>query len=69
MKFQIILDILLLVGVIYLFSMCDTNESSIFNDKYDINYYIDTIDNHIILTTVVDSKHTNNVSCSSIELK
>ena len=54
-KFNIILDILLLIGVVYLFSMCSSRTNPKYNTTegpYEINHYIDTIDNHIILTTV-----------------
>ena len=75
MKCQIFVDILLLIGVVYLFSMCSGNRTTYSNDNnhtysdYDINHYIDTINGHIILSTVVDSKYYNNVSISTLELK
>lgn len=73
-KFNIILDILLLIGVVYLFSMCSNGKRNTYNDNvthasYNINHYIDTINGHIILTTVCDDRNSNNVSVSTIELK
>lgn len=70
MKCQIFVDILLLIGVIYLFSMCDTK--SAYNDNttnanYSINHYVDTINGHIILTTVIDNSHLS-LSVSTLEL-
>lgn len=75
MKCQIFVDILLLIGVVYLFSMCSGNRTTYSNDNnhtysdYDINHYIDTINGHIILSTIVDSKYNNNISISTLELK
>lgn len=74
MKYTIFVDILLLIGVIYLFSMCSNGDRNIYNDngthsEYNINYYIDTIDNHIILVTVCDYPNTQNLSVSTLELK
>ena len=74
MKCQIFVDILLLLGVVYLFSMCSGNRTTYSNDNnhtygdYNINYYVDTINGHVILSTVVDSKYYNNVSISTLEL-
>ena len=73
MKCQIFVDILLLIGIVYLFSMCGSR--SVYNDNnstdgpYSINHYVDTIDNHIILTTVCHSKININVSVATLELK
>jgi len=75
MKCQIFVDILLLIGVVYIFSMCSGNRTTYSNDNnhtysdYDINHYIDTINGHIILSTIVDSKYNNNISISTLELK
>lgn len=74
MKCQIFIDILLLIGVVYLFSMCSNGKRNTYNDNvthasYNINHYIDTINGHIILTTVCDDRNSNNVSVSTIELK
>ena len=66
MKCQIFIDILLLIGVVYLFSMCTTNGKARAN--YDINYYVDTIYGHVIVTTVVDSKVTGDISSSTLEI-
>lgn len=66
MKCQIFVDILLLLGVVYLFSMC-SNSNNTTHANYDINHYIDTINGHIILTTVVDNSHLS-LSVSTIEL-
>ena len=74
MKCKIFIDILLLLGVVYLFSMCSDNNRTVYNDdnvthaSYRINHYIDTINGHIILTTVCD-EHNYNVSVSTLELK
>jgi hypothetical protein len=72
MKCQIFIDILLLLGVVYLFSMCSNGNRKTYNDNntthasYNINHYIDTINGHIILTTVCDNDY--NVSVSTLEL-
>lgn len=68
------IDILLLIGVVYLFSCCDGNrtaysDNSKTNANYNITHYVDTIDRHVILSTVVDSKYYSNVSISTLELK
>ena len=74
MKCQIFVDILLLLGVVYLFSMCSNGNRNTYNDNtthasYNINHYIDTINGHIILTTVCDANNTNGVvSVSTLEL-
>lgn len=73
MKCKILVDILLLIGVVYLFSMCSDGNRTTYDDNntthasYNINHYVDTINEHIILTTVCE---TNNgqVSVSSLEL-
>ena len=73
MKCQIFIDILLLIGVVYLFSMCSKNIRTVYNDdntthaSYKINHYIDTINGHIILTTVCDDANYQ-VSVSTLEL-
>jgi DNA-directed RNA polymerase subunit L len=54
--------------------MCSDNNRTVYNDdnvthaSYRINHYIDTINGHIILTTVCD-EHNYNVSVSTLELK
>lgn len=73
MKCQIFIDILLLIGVVYLFSMCSDGNRTAYNNNtthvnYTINHYIDTINGHIILTTVCDERD-NHVSVSTLELK
>lgn len=75
MKCQIFIDILLLIGAVYLFSMCSNDGSrNTYNDNntthasYNINHYINTINGHIILTTVVDNSHLS-LGVSTIELK
>lgn len=74
MKCTIFVDILLLIGVVYLFSMCSGgNRNTYSNDNnntysnYDINYYVDTINGHIILTTVCEDRK-GQVSVATIEL-
>ena len=74
MKCQIFMDILLLIGVVYLFSCCNGNRTT-YNDNttthasYNINHYIDTINGHIILTTVCDANNASGViSVSTLEL-
>lgn len=74
MKCQIFIDILLLLGVVYLFSMCSNGNRNMYDDdrthaSYNINHYIDTINGHIILTTVCDEINTREVSVSTLELK
>ena len=74
MKHTIFIDILLLIGVVYLFSCCGGNRTPCSNNSetdgnYNINYYVDTINGHVILSTVVNSKYDNNVSISTLELK
>ena len=65
MKHTIFIDILLLLGVVYLFSCSDNNTTN--NASYNINHYIDTINDHIILTTVCDEYYRNNISVSTLE--
>ena len=72
MKCTIFIDILLLLGVVYLFSMCNGNRRN-YNDNtthesYNINHYIDTIESHIILTTVCAEMNVHNISVSTLEL-
>lgn len=73
MKCQIFIDILLLIGVVYLFSMCSNGNRTTYNDNdvthasYSINHYIDTISGHVILTTVCEDKN-NQVSVSTLEI-
>lgn len=70
-SYIIFIDILLLIGVVYLFSMCSgktTYNHNIIHSDYDINHYVDTIDGHIILTTVCDSRSSNNISVSTLEM-
>lgn len=72
MKCNIFINILLLIGVVYLFSMCTNstkNYNKITEGPYEINHYIDTIDNHIILTTVCYNTHQGYVSINTLELK
>ncbi len=74
MKHTIFIDILLLIGVVYLFSMCSDGNRTIYNDdntthsSYNINHYLDTIGSHIILTTVCDEIKTRDISVSTLEL-
>ena len=75
MKCQIFIDILLLIGVVYLFSMCSNGNRTTYDDNttthanYSINHYIDTINGHIILTTVCDANNASGViSVSTLEL-
>ena len=72
MKCNIIVGILLLIGVVCLFSMCSKHRT-VYNDKtthatYEINHYIDTIYGHIILTTVCEESN-NEISVSTLEIK
>lgn len=76
MKYKmLLLDILLLIVVVYLFSMCSDGNRNIYNDdnathsSYNINHYLDTIGSHIILTTVCDEIKTRDISVSTLELK
>ena len=70
-KYTIFIDILLLIGVVYLFSMCresrTVSDNSKTNADYSINHYIDTIDGHVILSTICDKY--NSLSISTLELK
>lgn len=74
MKCQIFIDILLLIGVVYLFSMCSNNSRTLYSDgntthsAYSISHYIDTINGHIILTTVCEGRNSQ-ISVSTLELK
>ena len=74
MKCQIFIDMLLLIGAVYLFSMCSNGNRTTYNDNvthanYNINHYIDTINGHIILTTVCDANNASGViSVSTLEL-
>ena len=75
MKIKIFLNILLLIGVVYLFAMCSNGNRNTYNDdntthaSYNINHYLDTINGHIILTTVCDADNTSGiVSVSTLEL-
>lgn len=69
----IIIGILFLIEVVCL-SSCTGNRTT-YSDNgkthsdYNIDYYVDTINGHIILSTVVDSKFYNQVSISTLELK
>lgn len=74
MKYKIFINILLLIGVVYFFSMCSNNgnrttynDNNITHASYNINHYIDTINEHIILTTVCEANN-GQVSVSSLEL-
>ena len=67
MKRIIFIDILLLIGAVYLFSMCSNNNNNVTHADYNINHYVDTINGHIILTTVCDNNY-NQVSISTLEL-
>lgn len=74
MKYKIFVDILLLIGVVYLFSMCSNGNRTIYGDNntthasYNINHYLDTIEGHIILTTVCNEINIGIVSVSTLEL-
>ena len=70
----LILKIFICIGVVYLFSCCNGNRTAYSdnnktNAKYDINYYIDTINGHVILSTVCESNYNNDISISTLELK
>ena len=73
MKCTIFIDILLLLGVVYLFSMCSNGNRTTYDDdnvthaSYNINHYIDTIYEHIIVTTVCEDKN-NQVSVATLEI-
>lgn len=69
---QIFINILLLIGVVYLFSMCSNETNPKYNTTegpYEINHYIDTIDSHIILTTVCFQTNRYYVGVNTLELK
>lgn len=71
MKYNLFINILLLIGVVC-FTSCNGNkitysDNSKTNSDYNINYYVDTINGHVILTTVCD--RYNNLSISTLELK
>jgi len=68
MKCTILVDILLLIGVVYLFSMCSSdNKHNTTNAPYELNHYIDTVNGHVILTTVC--YHSSfGVSVNTLEL-
>lgn len=75
MKIKIFLNILLLILLVYIFSMCSNGNRNTYNDNnvthasYNINHYIDTINGHIILTTVCDANNSSGViSVSTLEL-
>jgi hypothetical protein len=74
MKIKIFLNVLLLLGAVYLFSMCSDGNRTTYNDNnithanYNINHYLDTIEGHVILTTVCDEINTGSVSVSTLEL-
>ena len=73
MKYNIFIDILLLIVAVYLFSMCSNGNRTTYNDNgtthayYNINHYIDTINGHIILTTVCEANN-GQVSVATLEL-
>lgn len=71
MKCQIFIDILLLIGVVYLFSMCSNGNKTTNNidADYNISHYVDTIYGHVILTTVCDGIHTGFISVTTLEIK
>lgn len=67
---------LLLIIVAYLFSMCSNdgnrttyNDNNVTHASYNINHYLDTINGHIILTTVCDDIKIGSISVSTLELK
>ena len=62
---NLIIDILLLIGVVYLFSSCNSRPSH--NDNYEIVHYIDTVNNHVILTTVCDGGYAR-LSISTLDI-
>lgn len=69
----IFVDILLLIGVVYLFSMCSNGNRTVYNDNnvthasYNINHYVDTIYGHVVLTTVCED-NSGNISCSTLDI-
>ena len=73
MRCQIFVDILLLIGVVYLFSMCSNGNRTTYDDNntthasYNINHYVDTINGHIILTTVCEANN-GQVSVSTLKI-
>lgn len=69
---RMIINILLLIGVICFIS-CNGRRNRYINkvntnDSYNINYYVDTINGHVILSTVASSTNSNNISISTLEL-
>lgn len=65
MKCQIFIDILLLIGVVYLFSMCSSGKV---DKNYTITHYVDTIYGNVILTTVCESTINANISVSTLNI-
>lgn len=70
---MIFIDILLLIGVVYLFIICSNDNKITYNgdvtqNNYNINHYIDTIYDHVILTTVCEARYYNRVSISTLEI-
>ena len=68
MKLHLFIDILLLIGVVYLSSCSNSKRDYVNNPPFDINYYTDTINGHEILTTVVIYNDKIS-STTTIELK
>lgn len=75
MKIKIFINILFLIGIVYLFSMCTNGDKNTYDDNntthsfYNINHYIDTINGHVILTTVCDGGDVKYlISVSTLEL-
>ena len=74
MKHIILTNILLLIGVVYIFCCCNSDKITYSDNSktyanYSINHYIDTIHGHVIITTVADySKYGGGISCSTLEI-
>lgn len=71
MKCTILVDILLLIGVVYLFSMCSSDNkcNNTTNAPYELNHYIDTVNGHVILTTVCFQTNKYYLGVNTLELK
>ena len=73
MKIKILLNILFLIGVVYFFSMCSNGNRTTYDNNatthasYNINHYIDTINENIILTTVCEANN-GQVSVATLKL-
>ena len=63
---MLFIDMLLLIGAAYLSSCSNDNGNN--RIDYSINHYVDTINGHVVLTTVCSSNYSNNLSVSTLKL-